>query len=114
MPPGYSSNENASGGRLVLIVIDEANIRFGAVASIQAAVGRFLDRLQPSDRVAAVSTGIGTASTQFTSDRQLVRQAVSRMAGQRRQTTQLGFSVYVSLSEALDIDRGDGRRCSRW
>jgi Tfp pilus assembly protein PilF len=59
--------------------------------------------------VAAVSTGIGTASTQFTSDRQLVRQAVSRMAGQRRQTTTLGFSVYVSLSEALDIDRGDGR-----
>src|SRR3954454_12277522 len=28
-PEGYSSNENATGGRLILIVVDEVNIRAG-------------------------------------------------------------------------------------
>ena len=113
IPDGYSSNEGASGGRLILLVIDEANIRFGALASIQAAVGRFLEGLQPADRVAAVSTGIGSPSTQFTSNRELVRQAVSRMAGQRRKDGSTGFGVYISLSEAMDIDRGDGLTLQR-
>lgn len=109
VPDGYSSNENAVGGRLVLIVIDEANIRFGSALSIQASVARFLDRLQPADRVAAVSTGIGSQSTPFTANRDLVKQALGRMAGQRRATASSAFGVYVSLSEALAIDNGDGR-----
>lgn len=108
VPKGYSSNENAAGGRLVLIVIDEANIRFGASVSIQASVSRFLDGLEPADRVAAVSTGVGSQSTQFTSNRALVRQAVGRMPGQRRTMASGAFGISVSLSEALDIDRGDG------
>ena len=51
-PDGYTRNENATGGRLILIVVDEPNIRFGGTLGIRDAVNAFIDRLQPSDRAA--------------------------------------------------------------
>ena len=58
-PDGYSTNESTSGGRLILIVIDQPNIRFGGTLSILRTVSGFIDRLQPSDRIAAVGIGPG-------------------------------------------------------
>src|SRR5207245_668362 len=34
LPEGYTSNENATGGRLIMIAIDEPNIRFGAAMAV--------------------------------------------------------------------------------
>jgi VWFA-related protein len=103
-PEGYTSNEHSAGGRLILIVVDEPNIRFGAAAMLRNAVDGFIDRLQPSDRIAAVGTGAGALSTPFTSDRQRVKDAVARMAGQR--TTLEAVRYRVGLAEALDVRRG--------
>src|SRR5258706_6905549 len=40
-PPGYSTNESSTGGRLILIVIDQPNIRFGGAVGLRNAVNRF-------------------------------------------------------------------------
>ena len=80
-PPGYSTNENATGGRLIVFLVDQPNIRFGGAVGIRAALNGFLDRLQPSDRVAAVGVGPGSASTPFTADRERVKQVIARMVG---------------------------------
>ena len=104
-PPGYSTNENATGGRLIVFLVDQPNIRFGGAVGIRAARNGFLDRLQPSDRVAAVGVGPGSASTPFTADRERVKQVIGRMVGQGAARN---FGLYqISLSEAIAVQRGD-------
>jgi VWFA-related protein len=104
-PPGYSTNENATGGRLIVFLVDQPNIRFGGAVGIRAALNGFLDRLQPSDRVAAVGVGPGSASTPFTADRERVKQVIARMVGQGAAR---GFGLYqIALSEAIAVQRGD-------
>jgi len=104
-PDGYSTNESTSGGRLILFVIDQPNIRFGASQSIQRTVGAFIDRLQPTDRIAAVGIGPGNLSTPFTSDRERVKRAISRMTGMSRQLEVGDFNI--SATEAAAISRGE-------
>lgn len=107
MPDGFSTNENSTGGRLIVIAVDEPNIRFGGAQAIARAANAFIDRLLPSDRVAVAGFGTGAPSTVFTADRQRIKQAISRMVGQK-QTGQLGDLGYmISTVEALAIDRGD-------
>jgi VWFA-related protein len=105
-PEGYSSNEGGTGGRLILLVVDQPNIRFGGFFGIRKAVSGFLDRLQPSDRVALVGIGPGAPSVPFTADRDRVRKAVELTTGQR-QILSRGF-YQIAISEAMAIRRGDG------
>ena len=111
-PDGYSTNESKSGGRLILIVIDQPNIRFGATQSILRTVSEFIDHLQPADRIAAVGLGPGSASTPFTADRERVKSAVARMSGTSRPV--LGFADFdLAQTEALQIRRGDSMAFDR-
>jgi VWFA-related protein len=119
MPDGFSTNENSTAGRLIVIAVDEPNIRFGGAQAIAKAANAFVDRLSPSDRVAVAGFGTGAPATVFTSDRQRIKQAISRMVGQK-QAGRLGDLGYnISTTEALAIDRGDtftlsqviGREC---
>ena len=103
IPEGYSTNEGGTGGRLIVVAVDQPNIRFGGTAEISRTVGAFIDRLEPSDRIAAVGLGHGNVATPFTADRKLVKDAVARMSGQDKGT--LGLHN-VALSEAIDIDSG--------
>ena len=106
VPEGYSSNENATGGRLIAIVVDEPHIRPGGAGAVLAAASAFIDRLSPNDRIAAVSLGIGGPATPFIADRQRVKEAIGRMAGQR-ETIKLTNQT-VTPSEAFEI--ADGNR----
>ena len=103
-PPGYSGNENASGGRLMLLVIDQPNIRFGGTLGIRSAVNSFIDHLQPTDRVAVVGIGPGAPTTPFTADRARLKRAIERLSGLHQQTTISEFNITVS--EALEIQHG--------
>jgi VWFA-related protein len=104
IPQGYSSNENATGGRLVLIVVDEPNIDFGAAAGVRSAINRFVDTLPQADRIAAVSLGTSSASTPFTSDRERIKMAVARMGGQKRSLSTAAYNINVSLSEVVEMN----------
>jgi VWFA-related protein len=103
-PDGYSTNESATGGRLIVIAVDQPSIRFGGAMAIAKAANAFIDRLAPSDRVAVAGIGLGAPSTPFTQDRARVKQAISRMVGQKVPEMRAVHSV--SLSEALAAERG--------
>ena len=107
VPEGFSTNESATSGRLIVIAVDEPNIRFGAAAAISKAANAFIDRLQPSDRVAVAGFGAGAPATVFTADRQRIKQAISRMAGQKQAGRIIDGDVSMTVSEAVAIDRGD-------
>ena len=83
-PDGFSTNEGSTGGRLIVLAIDQPNIRFGGALAIAKAANAFIDRLMPSDRVAVAGIGVGAPATVFTADRARIKQAISRMAGQKQ------------------------------
>lgn len=104
-PDGYSTNESATGGRLIVIAVDQPNIRFGGAMAINRAANAFVDKLTPADRVAVAGIGFGAPSTAFTADRARVKQAIARMVGQK--TPELRTTHNIALSEAIGIERGD-------
>ncbi len=120
VPEGYTSNENSTGGRLIVIAVDEPHIRLGGAAAVIAATNAFIDRLSPSDRIAAVSLAIGGVATPFVADRARIKEAIGRMAGQRE--TLRVASVIVTANEAIEMTDGNrliadqvvGRECSSY
>jgi len=106
-PDGYSTNDTATGGRLIVIGVDQPNIRFGGAVAIAKAANSFIDRLAPSDRVAVAGFGIGAPATTFTADRERVKRAISRMVGQHQVQRSVDVGHNIALVEAQMIDRGD-------
>ena len=106
-PDGYSTNENSTGGRLIVLAVDEPNIRFGGALAITKAAASFIDRLSPSDRVAIAGIGTGAPATPFTSDRERIKKAISRMVGQKQAGRLADTGHNIGLSEAMQVNRGD-------
>jgi VWFA-related protein len=106
VPSGYTGNQTATGGRLIVLAIDEPHIPFGDNAPLLKTLDSFIDRLEPSDRISAVAFGPGGAVTPFTSDHEQVKHALERMPGQDR-----GFgdtSAHdLSLAESMQIVNGN-------
>ena len=106
LPDGYVSNEQSTGGRLIVLVIDQPNIPFGEMRPMRDAVEAFIDRLSPADRVAVVGFGTGAKSTTFVSDHDQLKRALALLPGQ--QQVQYGGGTHdLGLATALAIDRGD-------
>ncbi len=106
-PDGYSTNESSTGGRLIVLAVDEPNIRFGGALGIVKAANAFVDRLSPLDRVAVAGFGTGAPATVFTADRARIKQAISRMVGQKRAGRSVDVGHNIALVEAEAISRGD-------
>jgi VWFA-related protein len=106
-PDGYSTNEQATGGRLIVLVVDEPNIRFGGAMGITRAANAFVDRLMPSDRIAVAGIGQGAPATPFTADHQRVKQAIARMTGQKHSGRFVDLGHNIGLAEAMQVERGD-------
>ena len=104
----YTTNIRQAEGRMIMIAVDQMNIRPGAARPILESAARFLDRLNPADRVAFVSYPEPGVVVDFTSDRQRLRLAMQRVIG-----TQSRFAGRrnIGLVEAIDIaQKGDDRR----
>lgn len=82
VPEGYSTNDAAAGGRLIVIAVDQLNLHASRTLEITKTAGAFIDGVSPTDRVAVV--GFGAKSTPFTTDRELLKQTLSRLVGQMR------------------------------
>jgi len=76
VPEGYSSNENADGGRLIVIAVDQPGINFGGSTAMMKTMEAFIDKLLPSDRVAVVGFGPGTVQLTFLSDFERAKQII--------------------------------------
>src|SRR5262249_23522148 len=75
--------------------------------AIAKAANAFVDRLQPSDRIAVAGIGVGAPATTFTTDRARIKQAIARMVGQKIVHSQFQ-NRNVGLAEALAaVERGD-------
>jgi VWFA-related protein len=105
IPYTFTSNLNATPGRIILIAIDQQNIRFGGAIPIRDALTAFVDRLQPSDRVGLLILGRGGQSVPFTGDRQTVKAALARVAGQK--VVVAAFRHQIAMWEALAIHQDD-------
>ena len=104
----YTTNIMQPAGRMIMIAVDQMNIRPGAARPILDAAARFLDRLNPADRVAFVSYPEPGVVVDFTGDRQRIRLAMEKVIG-----TQSRFvgRRNIGLVEAIDIaQKGDDRR----
>src|SRR5258705_1915696 len=104
----YTTNITQPEGRMIMIAVDQMNIRPGAARPILDAAARFLDRLNPADRVAFVSYPEPGVIIDFMGDRQRIRLAMEKVIG-----TQSRFvgRRNIGLVEAIDIaQKGDDRR----
>jgi VWFA-related protein len=104
----YTTNIRQTEGRMIMIAVDQMNIRPGAARPILDSAKRFLDKLNPADRVAFVSYPEPGVVIDFTGDRQRLRLAMERVIG-----TQSRFvgRRNIGLVEAIDIaQKGDDRR----
>jgi len=104
----YTTNIRQPEGRMIMIAVDQMNIRPGAARPILESAARFLDRLNPADRVAFVSYPEPGVVVDFTSDHQRLRLAMQKVIG-----TQSRFvgRRNIGLVEAIDIaQKGDDRR----
>ncbi|HXH06514.1 MAG TPA: VWA domain-containing protein [Vicinamibacterales bacterium] len=101
----FSSNDEAREGRLVLLAVDQPNIRRAdGGAAIRAAV-RFLDSLDPADRVAV--TGLARLGPfEFTLNRAASRLQLERLMGEG-DARPFFSDVSIGLSEALAIADGN-------
>src|SRR5262245_17993632 len=104
----FTTNITQAQGRMIMIAVDQMNIRPGAARPILDSAKRFLDRLNPADRVAFVSYPEPGVVVDFTGDHQRVRLAMQKVIG-----TQSRFvgRRNIGLVEAIDIaQKGDERR----
>jgi len=104
----YTTNITQPEGRMIMIAVDQMNIRPGAARPILDSAARFLDKLNPADRVAFVSYPEPGVVVDFTGDHQRVRLAMQKVIG-----TQSRFEGRrnIGLVEAIDIaQKGDDRR----
>ncbi|MBI3262568.1 MAG: hypothetical protein HYZ58_05395 [Acidobacteria bacterium] len=101
-PVHFSSNEHVDPGRLILIAVDQANIRRVEGRGALRAAGRFIDALYPSDRVAAAPLSY-TGAVHFTDDHASVRQALDRLMGEQ---AAMPVQFSMGLTEVLAISDG--------
>lgn len=102
-PPHYSSNAEAEGGRLIMIVIDRASIATGRGKAAIEAASRFVTGLNRADRVALATIPQGPQVT-FTIDHALVQQLLRKVDGTA--VASLG-SRNIGVTDALAFERKD-------
>lgn len=99
----FSSNEGDRGGRLIAIVIDQGNIRLGTGRGVSQELGRLLERLTPTDRIALIAIPAPGPVVDFTTDHDLIREGLTRVTGRG---SPLRSSYNISETEALEFESG--------
>jgi VWFA-related protein len=117
-PTGYTGNQNGTGGRLIVLAVDQPHIPFGDNTPLLKTLGGFIDRLEPTDRISTVAFGAGGAVTPFTSNHDQIKRSLERITGEDRGFDELS-THNLSLAESLQIVNGNvvtidevvGREC---
>ena len=102
-PTGYTGNEDATGGRLIMLVVDEPNIRFGGTLGIRSRSTRSSIICGRPDRAAIIGIGPGALHAVYVRPR--APEACSG-AVERASPEQPVSEFNISLMEALQIQRG--------
>jgi VWFA-related protein len=96
----FTSNLAPINGRMIMIAVDQINIRPGSLTAVMSAAQKFLDHLSPLDQVAFVAYPEPGPRVSFTSDKLRLRQAMRSLIGQpgRMQTSNLNIGTTEALS----------------
>ncbi len=113
----FTTNENSaqavSPGRLVILAVDQGSFRaFGARAAMEAA-RRFIDRLQPADRIGLVAFPPPGPQVAPSRNHGAAREMALQMVGTATSFSGTASAVRVSLGEAIDIRTGDSMTLDR-
>ena len=103
LPDETFSSSNAKGapsGRLIMILVDQGNIRTGSARAVMNSAKRFVDTLTPEDRVAVVAIPGPGELVDFTNNHDRVREALLRIVGQ---ASALRSRFNLSVTEAMAI-----------
>jgi VWFA-related protein len=103
-----SSNASAADARLVLIAVDQSNIRRLEGRLALRAAERFLDTLNPSDRAAVVAVNYA-GDIEFTRDRAAAKRKLETMTGEAVPAL-IQPEYNLGLAEALLIADGNKAR----
>ena len=107
--PAYTSNEADRGGRLVMLIVDTGHIAPGYAKRVFMSAAKFVESLNPQDRVALTSIPTGP-QIDFTRNHDLVRAQLEKMDGQPLATA--GVRT-VTVAEALGFERRDQAKIDR-
>jgi VWFA-related protein len=94
--------------RYVVLAIDDVHMDFANLGRLQKAMARFIrEDLRPEDQVALVTTsGSGAVYQEFTPDREVLRQTLSRLSAQNRRAGWSGVPYLTEVHAEL-IERND-------
>lgn len=104
VPDETFSSSNAKGaprGRLIVMLIDQGNIRTGAARPAMTSAKKFIDTLTPEDRVAVMAVPSPGELVDFTTDHDKVREALLRITGAGDALKASHFNI--SITEALAV-----------
>lgn len=115
--PAYSSNE-APGtpvalGRLIFVAVDQGSFRPAGTRGATEAARRFIDRLQPNDRIGLATFPLPGPTVAASKDHAAVRDALPRVVGRGESIASTVVRASLSLAEAIDIDARDERTFAR-
>lgn len=103
LPDETFSSSNAKGaprGRLIVLLIDQGNIRVGAARYSMNSAKKFVDTLTPEDRVAVIAVPGPGELVDFTTDHDKVREALLRIVGSQ---DPLRSRFNISVTEAFAL-----------
>lgn len=105
-PAHFTSNQDETAGRLVVVAVDEAHIRRLEGRPALQAAATFIDQLEATDRIAAIGLA-RLGALDFTRDRLALRGRLAALTGQ---TDPVFQQFNLGLSEALEIAEGSRTR----
>lgn len=98
----FTSNAGRAPRRLIILVVDQGNIRAGAGRFAMSAASKFLDKLGPDDQVAFAAIPAPGARVDFTTNHALIKAALNRTVGQAHRTES---RFNIGISEAFALQR---------
>jgi VWFA-related protein len=81
VPPPFGTNDQTGNGRSITLIVDHKSFRTGNEGDTRNAIIKLLDALPPSDRVSLITVPQGQDLVAPTTDRAVVKQALSQLQG---------------------------------
>lgn len=110
LPAPTSNQRVATQGRSILFVVDVDEIRLGEGRLAMRTIAEYVEGLDASDRVGLVTLPYGSPRVDFTTNRQLIREASEQIVGASRRMN----SPEMSPGEAAAIAVGDTAALAAW
>ena len=100
----YTSNDNATTGRLLLFVVDEGSLRVGVNRTVLRTAQSLFERLAPGDLVGLARLPNGFGGVEFTADRKRITDGLMRVTGAA--SSRIGM-MHINISEAWALENND-------